>query len=127
MRGILKRQGYEVIEAADYNQAVGLNTTHPGRIDLFLIDLRLPDGSGYDLSVELRAAHPGSKILYISGTAGAELCKYFETPLQEVQFLHKPFQAADLARRLPELSRPDGEPLAANAAAGGSATLLAPE
>jgi len=103
MRGILRRQGYAVLEAADYTEALSLEAHQHENIDLFVIDLRLPGGSGYDLSEELMAAHPSSKILFVSGTAGAEQCKYFATPLPAVQFLHKPFEAAQLASRVREI------------------------
>ncbi len=117
MRGILRRQGYAVLVAADYTEALSVKARHHENIDLFLIDLRLPGGSGYDLSEELVAAHPSSKILFVSGTAGAELCKYFATPLPAAQFLHKPFEAAQLAARVREIFQPPKETSIANASA----------
>ena len=117
MRGVLRRQGYHVLEAADYSEALTVKAGHEREIDLFLIDLRLPGGSGYDLSFELLAAHPSSKILFVSGTAGAELCKYLTTPVPAVQFLHKPFAADELAGRVKELFEPAGNAMAAGAQA----------
>jgi len=115
MRGILRRQGYAVLEASDYAGALAAMVRYLGTIDLFLIDLRLPGGSGYDLAEELLAAHPASKILFVSGTAGAELCKYFASPLPPVQFLHKPFEASQLAARVKEIFQPVDQSLSANA------------
>lgn len=106
MRGILRRQGYSVLEASDYPEALAVKARHCEQIDLFVIDLRLPGGSGYDLSKELLAAHPASKLLFVSGTTGAELCKYFAKPLPVGQFLHKPFEAAELASRVREIFPP---------------------
>ena len=117
MRGILRRQGYAVLEAADYTEALSLEAHQHENIDLFVIDLRLPGGSGYDLSEELMAAHPSSKILFVSGTAGAEQCKYFATPLPAVQFLHKPFEAAQLAARVREIFEAPADARIANASA----------
>jgi len=116
MRGILRRQGYVVLEAADYPEALSVKSGHAEQIDLFVIDLRLPGGSGYDLSEELLAAHPASKILFVSGTTGAVICKYFANPLPVGQFLHKPFEAAQLAARVREMFQPS----AASAMAGES-------
>jgi len=120
MRGILRRQGYAVLEASDYTEALSVKTRDTGSIDLFVIDLRLPGGSGYDLAEELLAAHPASKILFVSGTAGAEICKYFATPLPVVQFLHKPFAAVQLASRVREIFQPAMDPSVATATAGAS-------
>ena len=118
MRGILRRQGYAVLEAADYTEALSIKTRHAEEIDLFVIDLRLPGGSGYDLSEELLSAHPASKILFVSGTTGAELCKYFAKPLPAGQFLHKPFKAAQLASRVSEMFQPAAETFRAAEATG---------
>jgi len=117
MRGILRRLGFGVAEAATCREALEL-TAQRQQIDLFIIDLRLPDGSGHELSRELRALQPGSTVLLVSGTAGAEICKYFDTSLQQVQFLHKPFQASELAQRIREMFAKPGKPLIANASAG---------
>jgi response regulator RpfG family c-di-GMP phosphodiesterase len=114
MRGILRRQGYAVLEAPDYAEALTVEACHV-HIDLFLIDLRLPGGSGYDLWGELMAAHPDSKILFVSGATGAEICKYFASPLPAVQFLQKPFEAAQLAARMREIFEPSAETFVASA------------
>ncbi|MEO8595754.1 MAG: response regulator [Candidatus Solibacter sp.] len=111
MRGILRRQGYVVLAAADYAEALDVKAAFQGVIDLFLIDLRLPGGSGYDLSLDLREAENGSRILFVSGTTGAELCKYFPAPVPEVQFLHKPFPASQLAQRIREILESAAGPL----------------
>ena len=118
MRGILRRQGYAVLVAADYPEALSIKTRHTEQIDLFVIDLRLPGGSGYDLSQELLAAHPTSKILFVSGTTGAELCKYFANPLPVGQLLHKPFEAAQFASRVREIFQPSAAAMVAGESAG---------
>jgi DNA-binding response OmpR family regulator len=100
IREILKTQAYTVLEAADYDDALAVQMRHPGAVDLLLIDLSLPGGSGYDLSKALLAVEPHLSVIFVSGRAGAALCKFFEMQKPDMQFLQKPFQPADLLRRV---------------------------
>jgi len=40
------------------------------------------------------------KVLFISGHAGAELCKFFDMPVTDVHFLQKPTEPAELRGRV---------------------------
>lgn len=100
IREILNTQAYTVLEAADYDDALAVQRKHLGAIDLLLIDLSLPGGSGYDLSKTLLSVEPHLKVLFVSGRAGAELCKFFEMQNRDMQFLQKPFQPAELLWRV---------------------------
>ena len=100
MGRILRLEAYTVLEASDYDDALAVQKKHLGEIDLLLIDLSLPGGSGYDLSKSMLAIEPNLKVLFISGHAGAELCKFFDMPVTDVHFLLKPFQPAELLRRV---------------------------
>jgi two-component system cell cycle sensor histidine kinase/response regulator CckA len=100
MRRVLHTQGYTVLECPDYEDALAAQQKHLGEIDLLVIDLSLPGGNGYDLSIALLAVEPHLKVLLISGHAGAELRKFFDTPLEELHFLEKPFRPADLLQRV---------------------------
>jgi len=100
MRRSLLRGGYTVLEASDYDAALAVHEKHLGEIDLLLIDLSLPGGSGYDLSNALRSVEPNLGVLFISGQTGAEMCKFFDMPLTDLHFLQKPFRPADLLRRV---------------------------
>ena len=100
IREILKTQAYTVFEAEDYDDALAVQLRHLGTIHLLLIDLSLPGGSGYDLSMAMLAVEPHLKVLFVSGRAGAELCKFFEMQNTDMQFLQKPFQPAELLRRV---------------------------
>jgi len=117
IRGILQQEAYRVLEASDYNAALVVQKGHIGEIDLVVIDLRLPGGHGYDLSTSLRAMEPHLRILFVSGSAGAELCKFFDMSVNDVQFLQKPFEPAELLQRV-KLVMESPDPLADSAAAG---------
>jgi len=116
IRGILRQEAYAVLEASDYDEALTVQKQHPGEIDLLLIDLRLPGGDGYGLSIELLAIEPHLKVLFVSGNAGAELCKFFNMPVTDVHFLQKPFQSTQLLQRV-KLILEEDDPLAGVASA----------
>jgi CheY-like chemotaxis protein len=116
VRAMLRTEAYSVLEASDYDDALAVQKTHLGEIDLVLIDLRLPGGNGYDLSKDLLAIEPRLKVLFISGLTGAEICKFFDMPMTDLQFLQKPFNPVELRRRLKLLLGLAG-PLAGSASA----------
>jgi len=116
IRDILRLEAYAVLEAADYEEALAVQGRHLGEIDLLLIDLSLPGRNGYELSKALLAVEPDLAVLFVSGHAGAELCKSFNMPVTDVHFLQKPFPPAELVRRVKFLLESAG-PLAGNISA----------
>src|SRR6266480_3860710 len=99
---MLRGLGYEVIEAANGNDARRLLSENGGRtVDLLLTDLVMPQVSGRRFADSLRAAHPNIKVLFISG--------YLEESLQPgdrcepgMFFLPKPFDSEQLATKVRE-------------------------
>jgi DNA-binding response OmpR family regulator len=100
IRRIVHLEAYAVLEASDYDDALAVQAKHLGETDLLLIDVSLPGGYGYDLAKDLLAIEPHLKVLFMSGHTGAELCKFFDMPVSDVHFLQKPFQPAELLRRM---------------------------
>jgi len=100
MRSILHLEAYAVLEAADYDGALDVQRGHLGEIDVLLIDLSLPGRNGFEVSKALLAVEPNLAVLFVSGYAGAELCKFLDMPLTDVHFLQKPFSPAELLRRV---------------------------
>jgi DNA-binding response OmpR family regulator len=64
---VLQQQNYEVITAGTMAIGVGLATKE--HFDLYLLDSRLPDGSGTDLCRELRSFDQRTPILFYSAAA----------------------------------------------------------
>ena len=99
---MLRTLGYQVIEAANGDDAQRLLDENGGRkIHLLLTDLIMPQMSGRRFADSLRAAHPDIKVLFISG--------YLEESLQpsdrcepEMFFLPKPFDTEQLAAKVRE-------------------------
>jgi two-component system CheB/CheR fusion protein len=53
----LRRADYEVIPALTFDDGLRLGLTHAP--DVLVSDIRLPDGSGWQLFTQLRERHPG--------------------------------------------------------------------
>jgi DNA-binding response OmpR family regulator len=62
----LSGQGYQVETAATSAEALKLASENS--FDIFMIDLRLPDGLGADLAVELRKMQPSVPIVYYTAS-----------------------------------------------------------
>ena len=66
-QSVLGRAGYQVLSAADGNDAVTLAAREGKPIDLLLTDVVMPRMSGVELSDQLRASRPDVRVLYMSG------------------------------------------------------------
>jgi len=66
LRGVLKElKDATVIEAADSRQALRLTHENPD-LGLVLLDLNLPDRSGFDVLAELRGRYPATSVVVLS-------------------------------------------------------------
>lgn len=101
--GILREHDYAVLEAPDCDEALALQASYHGRIDLLVADLSLPGGTGYDLCKTLRANARNLKVLFVSGPVGAELRRFFDVPVSDVHFLPKPFRPEELLAHLEDV------------------------
>jgi DNA-binding response OmpR family regulator len=100
MRRVLEDAGYMVLEGADYDEALVIHGQFRGKIDVVLTDISLPGRNGYELVKTLLGIDPGVNAIFVSGPAGAEVCRYHGMATTDVHFLEKPFQAAELLRRV---------------------------
>lgn len=100
MRNTLQTEGYTVLESSDYDEALAVHGSHRGHIDLLLVDLSLPGGNGYELSKAILSMEPDLKVLFVSGHAGAALCKFLGIDVTDLHFLKKPLVVPDLVNRV---------------------------
>jgi two-component system cell cycle sensor histidine kinase/response regulator CckA len=100
MRRVLEDAGYSVLEGSDYDEGLVMHKQHRGKIDVLLTDISLPSRNGYELAKTLIELDPDITALFVSGPAGAEACRYNGMATTDVHFLEKPFNAADLLRRI---------------------------
>lgn len=90
---MLRRNGYDVVEASDPHAALELATAEP--FDLLLADIVMPGLSGRDLVAELRQHRPLQQVLYMSGYSGGAFGAQRALEPREA-LIHKPFKEAEL-------------------------------
>ncbi len=100
---ILRGEGYEVLLAADGDEAIALAGTN--RIDVLLTDLTMPGIGGHELADRLRAGAPTLKVMFMSGFADGNDFSTSALP-PATAFLEKPFTFTMLSERMRELVTP---------------------
>jgi CheY-like chemotaxis protein len=65
MQRLLAKEGYHVATAPNRHEAIA--AAGQGKLDLLIVDLGLPDGSGLSLLAEARKLHPPVKGIVVSG------------------------------------------------------------
>jgi DNA-binding NtrC family response regulator len=100
MRGVLEHAGYKVVEGADYDDALNIVNHHHGKIDVLLTDISLPGRNGYEVARALLDLNPGLSVIFMSGIAGAQVCRFYRMATTDLHFLEKPFSSTELVRRV---------------------------
>jgi len=95
---ILEELGFDVIAAATGNEGLTMFKAKNAEISLVLIDMTLPDMSGFELYEELKKISSDSKYLLTSGYR-----KDMSGAGKEVQFIQKPYTISELSNKLKEL------------------------
>jgi two-component system cell cycle sensor histidine kinase/response regulator CckA len=101
---ILRERGYEVIEAADGEEALALAERHAGAIDLMISDVIMPGIDGPALLKAVRPFLGAVPVMFISGYAEAEFSDLLEGE-SAVSFLAKPLDILSLAERVKQQLR----------------------
>jgi len=96
---LLRQRGYDVIEAADGEEALALAEEHAGTIDMLISDVIMPGLDGPSLLKKARRYLGDAPVMFISGYAESD----FSDLLQDetgVSFLPKPLDIKTLAERV---------------------------
>ena len=101
-RGILRRHGYTVIEAATPQAGFTLCAEHAGEIHMLLTDVVMPQMSGPELAKRLRSVRPEMLVLCMSGYTDDSIVRHGISS-SEIPFLQKPFTPESLARKVREV------------------------
>jgi two-component system cell cycle sensor histidine kinase/response regulator CckA len=96
---LLRARGYEVLEAADGEEALDLCIEHAGTIDLLISDVIMPGMDGPTLLKKARGYLGEAPVMFISGYAEAEFSDLLEGETG-VSFLPKPIDIKVLAERV---------------------------
>ena len=67
VRELLAGAGYQVLAGKDVEEVIQIATQRQDPLDLLLTDVVMPHLSGPQLAERLQPAHPGMKVLYMSG------------------------------------------------------------
>jgi PAS domain S-box-containing protein len=106
VREFLLKLGYRVLSAGDGMEALEVAAKAASPIDLLLTDVVMPKLGGKELAERLAEAHPGLKVLYMSGYAENAIA-HQGVLTQGLNFIEKPYALGDLARRVRQvLNRP---------------------
>ena len=101
-REMLKRYGYNVLEAADGPTALQLAAAYAEPIHLLLTDVVMPEMNGRDLADRIQAARPATRVLFMSGYTDDAVVRH--GILQDgIAYLQKPFTPASLATKVREV------------------------
>lgn len=94
----LRRQGYQVIEAADGLEALELMAANEGEIDIVVSDVVMPEMDGPALFKELRKRNPSIKVIFVSGYPNEAFRETMGS--DDFAFLPKPFSLPQLAAKV---------------------------
>jgi CheY-like chemotaxis protein len=102
VRSILVQHGFDVIEAADAQEAIARFDADPARIDLLLTDVIMPGLNGKELAERLRAERPSLRVLLMSGYTDDAIDR---NGIQAAgfAFIQKPYTIGQLVEKLREL------------------------
>lgn len=99
---VLRRGGYDVIEAAAADDALRWSESSERRLHLIVTDVVMPKMSGRVLAEELVFRIPGLKVLYMSGYTDDAVLRHGIVE-SGAAFLQKPLTPATLLRKVREV------------------------
>jgi CheY-like chemotaxis protein len=96
---VLKRFGYQTLEARSGRDALLIAESHAGPIHLMLTDMVMPGMTGTRLAERLRLFRPEIKALYMSGYTADVITRY-GTLDSGTELIEKPFSPEMLAQKV---------------------------
>jgi PAS domain S-box-containing protein len=94
---LLRRQGYEVLAAANAEEALAIVESRSETIHLVLSDVVMPGTNGRELAIRLREMCPELRVLFMSGYSNGAIQGRGLLD-EDVMLVEKPFSAAELGR-----------------------------
>jgi CheY-like chemotaxis protein len=96
---ILRKNNFQVLEAADGSSAINLLRAAADKIDLLLLDVTIPGASSTEVIAEAARSRPDIRVILTSAYSQEMLAESM-TASQVRGFIRKPFQVADLVQKL---------------------------
>jgi CheY-like chemotaxis protein len=98
----LESRGFDVLSAADAEEALRMLGERAGRVDILVTDVVLPKMDGRSLVAVVGNRYPNVKVLYTSGYASDDVDRYGVSPAED-EFLAKPYTPRGLVRKLRQI------------------------
>ncbi|HEY6937228.1 MAG TPA: PAS domain S-box protein, partial [Terriglobales bacterium] len=118
---VLAQCGYQVLVAANGDEALSLVRRHRGAIHLLLVDLMMPGTNGREVVKQIAPLQPQAQVLFISGYGTGS-----DGEAADSRIFRKPFTGGALARKVREVldagSLPAQGPRARNGRGNGKGT-----
>jgi CheY-like chemotaxis protein len=99
---MLQRLGYTLVLAGNGLEAVEVYENNPGKIDLVILDMIMPEMDGHKAFFRLKEIDPKVKVLLSSGYVSEENVRSV-IDAGAAGFLKKPYRMVDLAKKLREI------------------------
>ncbi len=102
---LLKQGGYDLVVAADGQEALQKSDEHKGRIDILVADVQMPGMTGADLAREMRKSRSDLRVILLSASAQGLLV------LDSTwHFIQKPFLAKAMLERIVDVVKKPPSP-----------------
>ncbi len=101
----LKKDGFEVLKAYNAEEAIGIANTDE-EVDMFIIDVMLPDVDGFELTRQIRAheKHYAKPIIFLTAKTD-EFDKILGLELGADDYITKPFSVREVLARIKAIFR----------------------
>jgi DNA-binding NtrC family response regulator len=95
---MLRKNDFEVFEAADGSSAIDLLRAGEVKIDVILLDITIPGASSHEIVAEAAKARPNIRVILTSAYSQGIVADAMSSPV--ISFIRKPFQLGDLLKTL---------------------------
>jgi two-component system cell cycle sensor histidine kinase/response regulator CckA len=96
---VLRREGYQVLDASNGQHALEILKVHAGPVHLLLTNFVMPGMNGIELATAVRNERQGTTVLVISGYTSSQIA----AEEKKVDFLQKPMDPHTLLEKVCEL------------------------
>jgi CheY-like chemotaxis protein len=102
---MLRRAGFEVLEAANGTVATDILRVNGSKIDLILLDMTIPGASSHEVATVAAQIRPELKVV-LTSAYGEEITRTTTSAMQTCSFIRKPYQLGVLVQTLQNVLRP---------------------